>query len=131
VFGKVDTFWTYHLVRPVHQLWHRRHNDVHFQTPPVYTLLVCSFGLKDHVALIVLFVLILACCWAAGIILRIITLINLIHTGTSSVILIPRVTRPGWNCNRICTYQWQWSCWDRWPSRPKRTCTTGQYVVQP
>jgi hypothetical protein len=50
------------LVRPVHQLWDCRHNGIHLQALPVQTLLVCPFGLKDHVALIMPFVLILARC---------------------------------------------------------------------
>jgi hypothetical protein len=55
----------------------------------------------------------------------------LIYAGISGVVLISGINRPGRDYNCICTCQRRWSCRDRWPSWPKRTCTTCQYVVQP
>jgi hypothetical protein len=55
--------------------------------------------------LIVLFVLIPAHYRVIAIKLWVVIMLNLIHAGISSVILIPRISQPGRNCNSICTYQ--------------------------
>jgi hypothetical protein len=112
------------LVRLVHHLRNSRHNGIHLQTPPVQALLVCSFGLKDHVALIMLLVFIPARCWTSSIVFWVIALIYLIYASISGIALIPEINRPGQDCNYIGTCQRRWGCRDRWSSRSPRTCTT-------
>src|SRR5664279_102113 len=46
------------LLRPIHELGHSRHDGINFHRTPTLTLLVGWLGYKDHVALVMLFILI-------------------------------------------------------------------------